>query len=80
MSTRFEWTSLTPEEVDEMTGMANLRRRAKTDPVAALAVKRIDAAFSALQPDIDRFKAEWERQWMEGPSDTDGLALLIEPS
>jgi hypothetical protein len=79
MAEHFEYTPLTEAEIDEMTGMAPLKAQAAAgDLRAALAIKRIDDAFAAMRPEIDRFKAEMEREWMEGPSGPpSGLALLI---
>lgn len=77
--TEFAYIPLTEEEVWRNAGLGGvLDAAALGDPMAALLFRRLQSAATAMQPEIDRMKAEIEREWFEGsPGHADGLALLL---
>lgn len=76
---QFAYVPLTEEELWRNAGLGPvLDKAAAGDAVAVLLIQRLKAADAAMQPEIDRLKAEIEREWMEGAGHhPGGLASLL---
>lgn len=78
MAETYEWIPLTEAEIDEMTGVAMVKAMvAAGDPIAALLLRRIEAAQQAMEPEVARLKEQWEREIMQGSGTGGGLSLLV---
>lgn len=72
---RYEWVPLTEEELWRNAGLGDvLDAAALGDPMASLLFRRLQVAQAAMQPEIDRLKAEMEHDIMTRGSG--GLSLL----
>jgi hypothetical protein len=75
----YEWVPLSEAEIDEMTGVSQIRAKAaEGDPIAALLLKRLAAAQEAMAPEIEKLRVQIEREWYQrGTGAGSGLSLLL---